>query len=379
MEGGGGRPRVVVRRRARRAWRRTARPSPTPPRPPRRPPRRRRRLCSRRFTWRFSSACCPPRSPARCMALRRCGSCPTPGWSRSWASWGRWRRWGRRWPLRSTRSTARATFCCRRRGAPPRCGGCATRLANAARALACAAPTLLKLLPVADASQDMLRKAALGCISLMLRQPELQPPLVQMAAPHLLRDLAGEPLRPVGQRLTATRTLDQAVVTLGANLLPPPPKPSIPMPDVASAPAPAADGADGGGGGEIGNEDGAGPGGAADGGARGRPRAAHAQPPGGQGRRAAGARLPRARARRDARRRAEDRRGQRREDTDVGAEDGERALPGRAGQAGGRGKGAQAGARAGRALAAGRLVEAAAAHSGRRPAVAACCRPRRRA
>ena len=95
---------------------------------------------------------------------------------------------------------------------------------NAARMLACAAPTLLRLLPEGAAEHDALRKAALGCVSLMLRQPELQPPLVQMAAPALLRDLAGSVDRPAEQRLTATRTLDEAVIHV-PNLLPPPPEP----------------------------------------------------------------------------------------------------------------------------------------------------------
>ena len=96
---------------------------------------------------------------------------------------------------------------------------------NAARMLACAAPTLLKLLPEGSEEHDTLRKAALGCVSLMLRQPELQPPLVHMAAPSLLRDLAMLMERPIEQRLTATRTLDKAVVNVGHHLLPDPPQP----------------------------------------------------------------------------------------------------------------------------------------------------------
>ena len=97
---------------------------------------------------------------------------------------------------------------------------------NAGKALISAAPTLLKLLPSGLEEHDTLRKAALGCVSLMLKQPELQPPLVQMAAPGLLRDIAASVERPVEQRLTATRTLDEAVVTVGDKLLPPPPPPS---------------------------------------------------------------------------------------------------------------------------------------------------------
>ena len=105
---------------------------------------------------------------------------------------------------------------------------------NAGKALISAAPTLLKLLPSGLEEHDTLRKAALGCVSLMLKQPELQPPLVQMAAPGLLRDIAASVERPVEQRLTATRTLDEAVVTVGDKLLPPPPPPSSSLPSKAA-------------------------------------------------------------------------------------------------------------------------------------------------
>jgi hypothetical protein len=114
---------------------------------------------------------------------------------------------------------------------------------NAARALACAAPALLRLLPSGASEMDSLRKAALGCISLMFRQEELQPPLVHMAAPYLLQQLAAAPTRPPEQRLTASRTLDGTIGTVSKLLppvRPPLPKPIVPMLAPAAEPSLAA-------------------------------------------------------------------------------------------------------------------------------------------
>ena len=108
---------------------------------------------------------------------------------------------------------------------------------NAARALYCAAKTLLRLLPSGEAELDSLRKAALGCVSLMMHQEELQPPLVQMAAPYLLRQLAAAPTRPSDQRLTASRTLDGTIGSVGPLL--PPLMPALPEPAIPLAPPPA--------------------------------------------------------------------------------------------------------------------------------------------
>ena len=109
----------------------------------------------------------------------------------------------------SRRGSWRAPRAIGRRGRVRRCGASATSRERW-RALVSAAPTLLKLLGAQHAI-NALRRSALGCVSLMLKQGEPQPPLIQMHAPQLLRQLAATAARPVEQRLTATRSLDEAV------------------------------------------------------------------------------------------------------------------------------------------------------------------------
>ena len=61
-------------------------------------------------------------------------------------------------------------------------------------------------------------KAALGCLCLMLRHSELQPPLVQMRAPAVVLRLASAPDLPEDQRLTAARTLDHVSSNGGSHI-----------------------------------------------------------------------------------------------------------------------------------------------------------------